>query len=189
MSGYMIVIRPNDPRRGSFKTIYSDGKPDPTGTYMSSWSSWSRSWPEEFICGALHFNRGKDELTITEKHLHILHRRGTWTWLDLLPLDMRRAVLEPMCRVTVLSRLLTHDDMLVQLQPSAAQWAEFAALCGSRCTFRCSDVVSSPEGDETIYPCSLYELIDRWVRGCGGTCACVGQHGNGTKVHMRFARR
>lgn len=164
-----IVIRPHEPHRRVW-LLMGHGREYPT------WPGWK--WPEEFICGPFHFNMCRERyahLTITERHLHILQRGPALTWLDLLPLDLRRAVLVPMCERIVLCRDLSYKDGIIYgwREFSLSERQEFAILRGVR-------------------PCSLYEVIDRWVSGCAGTCECPDQHrnvikANAPRIPMRYA--
>lgn len=169
-----------------FRIITSDGKADRMisarqslakrlGVELPNISPWSEDygcwrWPQEFICGALHFVYDYDtmHLTITERHLHILHRRDVLTRLDLLPLDMRRAVLEPMCRRIIMSRRVDYSDTYMYETPSYNR-----------------EVIAALQG---VYPCSLFEAIDRWTTGCVGSCNCPEQHRNIAKANALALR-
>lgn len=141
----MIVVRTSEqrinarPDGGVFSYILSDGI-----FYRRNGSSrdlvWR--WPDEFICAPFRFDVRYDLYpfaTITEEHPEVVEpARRRRTYLDLLPLDMRRGVLEPMCRRVILSRKLVPEDAV---PISGTDAGIVAALRGVR-------------------PCSPMELID-----------------------------
>lgn len=166
----MIVIcaaRPKyEPCCGVFCGITGDGKADRTRLHLGiggcGWEDGCPTWrwPREFICGSLYYRYADGVATIEEWHPWVVACRPDWprTYLDLLPADMRRAVLVPMCRQVLLSRRLLHSDRTVGSEGHLV----FRMGCG--------------------ISCSLMEAIDRVTTGCQAGCRCRSQHGNTRKA-------
>lgn len=161
-----------------FRLIKNDGKVDRRVAELGLDADWEDielmwRWPVEFLCGFLHYHYGHDEcVTIAEQHPWIVerHRDKPPTYLDILPTDMKIAILVPMCRRVLLNRGLSYSDTRVGSEPQ---------------------LVAAMECDES---CCLLEAIDRVVSGCQAGCLCRAQHRNVGKaaamiVNSRLAPR
>lgn len=151
----MQIIRPYKDDHVPSDVFYYTGYYDrqyASGNFYYSWR-----WPEEFICGRFHVTRHPNRVTIAEEHPETIICGGTY--LDLLPRDMRRAILEPMCRRVLFDRFIRCQDYEVHTESDAPEHHRF--------------IVATMRGR---YPCSIWELIDRLASGCPGSCRCMGSH-------------